>query len=313
MAIFSLSVTFRVPGIGMSAVSFISKNTTKCIETPDFLNIERRVLESLVSRPELNVVESVLLQRVIDWAMEQCKRKEMDSSPENLRTVLGRVFRRIHFMSIPDKDFDENMLLQQILTEEEISELQRLYDKSNRNEDLTSDIFETTPRKGGVFSVLRCNISEDSVNSVLNVYPRIPRNALCLEVSGPLWLYGVTVFRCRSDEQYIAVSLTVKADDKDLRTVEQVTFCDTESISNTMNIYLRHPLRLVPSTKYALHLVLFCSAEDRVIYGALNADDTLEYCDETITFSVCREGLFTLSSASFAGLLLQGMKGDRNN
>ena len=177
----------------------------------------------------------------------------------------------------------------------------------HRNKELTSDMFETTPRDGDVLSIKRCETSDGSVASFL--YPRMPGNALSFEVTGPLWLFGVTVFKCKSPQQYMAVRVLVKATEgRTLRTVEKVEFCKTESDSNTMDITLHDPLRLVPNTKYILHLVLFCSAEDRALYGPLNTEGTLEFCRETITFSNCRDGQFILPSASIAGLLLQGMK-----
>ena len=309
IAIYCLSVAYHFQDLEDEAYAYVSMNTTRCIESPDFLNIDKLVLRDLVSNSGMEVVESLLLQRILDWAIEECKRKNMTESPENLRTVLGTNLREIHFMSIPDKFFQENSLLKQILAEDEVSELQFLYDQSKRNVQLKSEIFKTTPRDNDYFAVYLCQTGTDSVAS--STFRKKPKNGICLEVTGPLWLFGVCVFKGKSEDQYIAARLRIfeVKTDRILQTVEIIKFCETEYwATSTIEIRFPDPLRMVPDSKYALELVSFCTAKDRMMWHGQNAVNSLDFCSETITFSAYTENNFTFSSSAFAGLLLQGMK-----
>ena len=313
IAIYNLSFAYRFEDLQCEAYSYVSMNTTRCIESPDFLNIDQRVLHYLASNSGLEVVESFLLQRILDWAIEECKRKNMTESHENLHTVLGTTLREIHFMSIPDKVFHENSLLKQILTEDEVNELHFLYGMSNRNCRLRSEIFKTTPRNDNdYYDVYLCQVSTDSVAS--STFGTRPENGICLEVSGPLWLFGAIVFKGKSMDQYMAARLRileVKEERRSLQTVKILEFCSThffEIRQNTLDIIFPDPVRMVPDSKYALELVSFCTARDRTMWEGQNAVNSLDFCNETITFSAYTEDDFTFSSSAFAGLLLQGMK-----
>ena len=47
--------------------------------------------------------------------------------------------------------------------------------------------------------------------------------------------------------------------------------------------------------------------------GMIDAVDTLDFSDETITFSTSKKGYFICSSLSSIGLLLEGMKESEDN
>ena len=193
IAIFCLSHAYHFPALQDDAFNYISENATKCIESLDFLNLDITLLDSLVSSTGIKVTESVLLQRVLDWSLEECKRKGIPDSFENLRTVLGTILTKIRYMSIPDKAFEENSLAHQVLNEEEMKELHRLYDYSKDNQQLVSDTFPTIPRNDRQYFVVFRVDTNDYVSS--SSCQQIPRNALCVEVSGPLWLFWGLPFR----------------------------------------------------------------------------------------------------------------------
>ena len=308
ITIYSLACTFNTPALKADALDFISDNATKCFESPDFLCQPQALINALTSRDSLNITESVLLQRVLEWAIHECKRKDIDDSYENLHSVLGPVLTNIRFMSIPDEVFQENIMIQRVLKEEELQELNKLYENSKNNEKLASDIFQTKPRKGHKYmKVFRCNATSLARCS----YSDKTTHGMCFEVSGPLWLRGVSVFRGVAESQYLGIKIQLQIHEqgkrKILQTVERIT--EYTNTDNTIDILFQEPIRVVNNGKYTVLLIIFGSGSVRELYHSNDfyRIDQETFCGETVTFS-SRSQNSPKSIGHFAALLLEGMK-----
>ena len=99
---------------------FFKKNTKAILAKKEFLDISVELLEVLssVEGPRCSVMES--FAAYMTWAAEECKRRNLENSPENLKEVLGNVLDNIKFEYMPMEDFLEFVVPEQILTNERV-------------------------------------------------------------------------------------------------------------------------------------------------------------------------------------------------
>ena len=304
IAIYGISSKFNIPSLKEDVSKFISENTQACLESEAFLCQDYNVIEELTKADDLNVLESIILQRVLDWSSFQCQQENVETNPENLRKSLAKILYNIRFLSIPEEMLASNTLLRNILSEEEMSEIQSLYSCSV-HVDPVSQLFRTDPRKGHLCEKI---LRFPKVHLSYTRYADISKHAISFEVSGPLWLHGVALFRGYIKEQSIAISLQVEVNDKIIRSVETVT--QYKNNDDTIDVYFQRALRVRKDSKYTLLLDLFGSASDRDIHYSTGGTSIVEFCGEKITFTNSPKSttLTCVTEGQFAALILEGMK-----
>jgi len=77
------------------------------------------VLLALVRRDTLNAKEVELFEIVLAWAKEECKRKELEGTPENLRQVLQHILPHIRFPVMTTEDVAISVTPSGVLTPEQ--------------------------------------------------------------------------------------------------------------------------------------------------------------------------------------------------
>ena len=300
--LYGISCKYNFPTLKTDLLTFISENATKCFQSSAFLDQEYEVIDSLTAKSEINITESFLLQRVLDWAIEECKRKGIDDSSENVRNALGHILQNVRFMSIPDDVFEDNALVQTVLQKEEMAEISRLYQCSKTNEPLASDTFPTMPRKGHKYSSVPER--ETYLPSTFS-YDDMIAHEMCFEVSGPLWLHGVVVYREYIEHRFIGVRILLQTEGQTIQCVEIYRWM---SYKNPLNIIFQDPIRVTRDKKYTLRLVLFCSAKDRDMYYQTEGIERTTFCEETVSFATSFKAGQMTSIVHFGALLLEGLK-----
>jgi BTB/POZ domain-containing protein 3/6 len=61
------------------------------LNSEGFIDIDHPTLTSILSRETLNCKELHVFNAAMAWAAAECDRKEIDTSTDNLRAVLGNV------------------------------------------------------------------------------------------------------------------------------------------------------------------------------------------------------------------------------
>jgi len=145
---------FDEPHLGALCLDTIDKNTSEALAADGFTDVDIATLSAVLERDTLQIKESKLFQGVIRWAEAECRRKQLFTTPENMRIVLGAALNLIRFPLMSVEEFASGPAQSGILTDREIVSL-FLYFTVNPKPSIS---FNSTPRcslAGKEQSVLR--------------------------------------------------------------------------------------------------------------------------------------------------------------
>jgi BTB/POZ domain-containing protein 3/6 len=103
---------FSEPALTQRAWEVIDAQAELALTSEAFADIDFDTLETILSRETLNCKETVMFVAADNWATAECKKKGLDSDlPENRRSVLGRVLRKIRFAAMSVTDFADTVAM----------------------------------------------------------------------------------------------------------------------------------------------------------------------------------------------------------
>ena len=149
--------------------------------------IERPLLEAVVTRDTLKIEEVKLFTAVDEWATRECEKSGSTPDGEKKRAVLGeQIIKAIRFPLMGQYDFNSVVTSKGILSAEEVSQLQKYFDK-------TLDGPVAFPEHPRLWQPLvrrqRFRYCGGSW-----AYERGQKDALVFEVDRPIELYGLRLF-----------------------------------------------------------------------------------------------------------------------
>ena len=98
----------------------IDKQANDAVKSDGFVTIGKPVLEALVERESLNVMEVELFKAVDCWASKECEKQGLTAEGSVKRRILGeRIVKAIRFPVMEQKEFADVVLDRDILTKEE--------------------------------------------------------------------------------------------------------------------------------------------------------------------------------------------------
>ena len=98
----------------------IQLNTDKVVTSDSFNNISQMTLAKLLKQDELDVSEVKLFQAVLKWIDFQCSLKNLKTTGENRRSIIGEVIYDFRFFSMSQAEFGLNVSKSGMLTSEEL-------------------------------------------------------------------------------------------------------------------------------------------------------------------------------------------------
>lgn len=129
-------------------LKFIAPIVESVFSTKDFLSLSRPALKSLLQSNFYCDNEVKVYEACLQWAKEQCKKKQIDCTDENLRSVLGDAIYQIRFTSMQNAEFAQVARQNQILTDKEKLHicLSRISDGTTREELIDNSLFNHQQR-----------------------------------------------------------------------------------------------------------------------------------------------------------------------
>ena len=76
-------------------LEYFREYTSKVIDADEFLEISQEVLLTFCSMEEIKCSQMELFAACIRWVENECQRRNLQNSPENLQTVLGDVIHKL--------------------------------------------------------------------------------------------------------------------------------------------------------------------------------------------------------------------------
>ncbi|XP_022256593.1 BTB/POZ domain-containing protein 6-like [Limulus polyphemus] len=101
-------------------LNIIDRQTYYVLTSPNFSKVNLAILEIIVQRKHLNLhSEIILYSALVLWAQEESKRRGLEPTIENVRTVMDKILPSIRFLAMTAEDFSKGPAKTGLLSKEE--------------------------------------------------------------------------------------------------------------------------------------------------------------------------------------------------
>jgi len=119
----SQSRLFEEPELMSRCWEVIDAQAQLALHSEGFCEIDMDTLKQILQRETLNCKEAVIFQAALQWAASECKRRHLEVSPANCRTVLGDALYLIRLPTMALEDFANEAAQSGILTLQETTDI----------------------------------------------------------------------------------------------------------------------------------------------------------------------------------------------
>ncbi|XP_062578644.1 BTB/POZ domain-containing protein 2-like [Saccostrea cucullata] len=238
---------FNFENLTEKCMDFIEENCDSVFQSPSALGLMKETLSEIVSSENLNIEELGIYHFLIKWAENQCERKHMEKSDENIRKEIGDIIYHVRFQSLTLETFVKDVCRRRILTSEDMFNLQQII-VGNLNMGNTK--FNLEERRYKTFTVFRGSGSkagwgysgtEDSLEFTVN------RNVK---------LHGFLMWGGRSVPYTYTVVGKVLENSTEVGDIPSQVIEKTDSLDYQFEIKLRKPVVLFPNKRYRVWVKL---------------------------------------------------------
>ena len=185
----------------------IDEQTDEAVKSEGFVTIERSVLEELVERDSLTIMEVELFKAVDCWAAKECEKQGVAAEGSMKRRILGeRIVKGIRFPVMEQKEFASVVLDCDILTKKESFDMVK-YFSSVLNVPVE---FSEATRAGSHKRISRFQRFESDTKSNGWHYISDRCNAIILSVDKNIKLYSVCLFGSENNEYSFTIRVSYK-------------------------------------------------------------------------------------------------------
>ena len=243
------------------SLDYVLANAREVLKTPGFLDLCEHCLRRVISVDELQADERTVLDCVTKWAEQKCEERELEKTPENLRSVLGDILYLIRFPLLGEAYFTNVVSDSGLLTDSEKVELFKYFYKSGggtktfitRNRYANSDISQHSvppEKKPGDRSIQTC-MRFGSVLEEGSWYCGGEADAISFSASQNLWLHGVLVYGSYIGEASYDITCSVyNAEETEL--LQMRTVVKTSEHQLTYIILFQTAIATVKNSKYTV-------------------------------------------------------------
>nr|CAD7412417.1 unnamed protein product [Timema cristinae] len=127
---------------------FIGQNAREVLSHSSFLSIKQSTLAVILDQDDLDVKSELeVLDAVLRWSTEECRRRKLSSKPCNKRKVIGPTMEKIRLLTLTAEQFLGVVGLKDILTPEEFRDVLSFLVKPNSCEVPAGVCANDTPRE----------------------------------------------------------------------------------------------------------------------------------------------------------------------
>lgn len=265
----------------------IDAQTEESLKSEGFTDIDKRTLETILSRETLNTREINVFNATCRWAVAECYRQDHDPTPEHQRQVLGDCLNLIRFPAMSLEEFADGPAQSNVLTLQECHDL-FLHFTSRQSPKLA---FTKVCRKGlSQYTVHRFQSSAYRSNQWRY---RGRCDSIQFSVDRRIFLAGFGLYGSSNAASEYGVKMELKRNG--FIEGQCVTTFLSDGSSNTFPIFFKSPVQIEPETFYTASVVL--DGKELSYFGQ---EGIAEVQCEKVTFQ------FQCSSESTNGTGVQG-------
>lgn len=200
------AIIFSLEEVKKGILKYISDNGKDCFQSKHFLSWSAECLMFILKAEKFYCKEEFMFEGIVLWAKNQCKERNIDSSDENIRNVLGDMLYLVRFPLMNRDYFTDEISCGTILSNEEILQVFKSFERH------PIELFSQKPRFQKPISFCRC-VVDDNENSS---WKQNDEDCIDFTVSHDVKLVGVCFFGSKSydTQHYLEISIfRIKKDD----------------------------------------------------------------------------------------------------
>lgn len=125
--IFSQASLFGLRELETNVLRFIEFNTTECLQSDGFLSLSKDNLREVLKNGKFCTSEENLVKAALRWAEEECNRRELEITGENIRKSLGENLYLLRVPLLSLDTFSHLLVATQILDDVEQLDLYKYF------------------------------------------------------------------------------------------------------------------------------------------------------------------------------------------
>lgn len=226
----------------------IDAQAEESLQSEGFTDIDKKTLETILSRETLNTRELCIFHAICKWAKAECVRQELDPTPQNQRNVLGDCIQLVRFPTMTLEEFANGPAQSGILSLRECHDLFLHFTALN-----TPKLpFNKLNRKG--LSQYRVHRFQSSAYRSNQWRYRGRCDSIQFSVDRRIFIAGFGLYGSSNAASEYKVSLELKRNGL----VEGQ--CNTKFLSdgssNTFPVLFESPVQIEPDTCYTASVIL---------------------------------------------------------
>ena len=253
LSILSCAQTYEEKSLEEECWKVIDEQTEAVVKSDDFVTIQRTLLEAIVKRDTLNIVEVELFKGLMRWATKQLEKEGLvRADGQEIREILGeRIVKAIRFPAMERKNFASVVLDTEILTYDEVNAIIKHQCNLMQSSLLNFPVFK---RSGPSHSESCCRFTRSSMKFGWN-NSESDKSCLGISVDRDIIFHGVKLFGSRDNTYSVSLSLIKDLDGKVLASVDGVfssPSCATEASDYDFVVTFKEPALLRKGDEYEL-------------------------------------------------------------
>ncbi|XP_060064975.1 BTB/POZ domain-containing protein 6-like [Ylistrum balloti] len=149
---------FMIDSLTKSCLELIADSPTVVLQSAVFLDLCPSCVASVTGYNALNAVESDVYKTVIAWGKAECRRNDLEETPENIREVLGDILYTVRFLVMNCDLFEKEVSPDKILPADDIANI-RKYHQQLESKDISACKLNNSERKdASLKKVWRCEV-----------------------------------------------------------------------------------------------------------------------------------------------------------
>ncbi|XP_030573237.1 BTB/POZ domain-containing protein 6-B isoform X2 [Drosophila novamexicana] len=244
----SQSRLFEEPELMQRCWEVIDAQAEMAVKSEDFVDIDLKTFESILSRETLNCKEIHLFEAALNWAINACEKMSIDETSPNKRRVLGQALHLIRIPTMTLEEFANGVAQTGILTSQETIDM-FLHFTAKIKPTLS---FPTRPRAGLKTQV--CHRFQSCAYRSNQWRYRGRCDSIQFSVDRRIFIVGFGLYGSSTGAANYNVKIELKRLGRTLAENDTKFFSDGSS--NTFHVFFENPIQIEPECYYTASVIL---------------------------------------------------------
>ncbi|XP_026839877.1 BTB/POZ domain-containing protein 6 isoform X3 [Drosophila erecta] len=244
----SQSRLFEEPELMQRCWEVIDAQAEMAVKSEDFVDIDLKTFESILSRETLNCKEIHLFEAALNWAMNACEKMSIDDTPQNKRRLLGQALHLIRIPTMSLEEFANGVAQTGILSSQETIDL-FLHFTAKMKPSLG---FPTRSRAGLKTQV--CHRFQSCAYRSNQWRYRGRCDSIQFSVDRRIFIVGFGLYGSSTGAANYNVKIELKRLGRTLAENDTKFFSDGSS--NTFHVFFENPIQIEPECYYTASVIL---------------------------------------------------------